>query len=96
MKDVRLLLELSAKMLILAKDRFDNHGCNDLDKEISELIPEEWCEEARYMNSNGTDPWPATTEHFGDSGLMWFLSKKLESMSIELDRDNKLNELGIK
>ena len=58
MKDVRLLLELSAKMLILAKDRFDNHGCNDLDKEICELIPKEWCEEARYMNSNGTDPWP--------------------------------------
>jgi hypothetical protein len=95
MKDVRLLLELSAKMLILAKDGFDNHGCNDLDKEIWKLIPEEWCEEARQMNSGGRDPWPERPDHFGDSGLMWFLSKKLESMSIELDRDNKLKDLGI-
>ena len=65
MRDVKLLLELSSKMLMMAKDEFDNHGCNDLDKEIWELIPEEWCEEARQMNSGGRDPWPATVAEFG-------------------------------
>lgn len=53
MTDIKLLLELSSKMLTMAKDEFDNHGCNDLDKEIYNLIPQEWCEEARQMNSKG-------------------------------------------
>lgn len=95
MKDIKLLLELSSKMLMMAKEEFDNHGCNDLDKEIYELIPEEWCEEARQMNSKGRDPWPEEPYHFGDSGLMWFLAKKLNKISTELDRDIKLNDLGI-
>jgi hypothetical protein len=95
MKDIKLLLELSSKMLMMAKDEFDNHGCNDLDEEIYKLIPEEWCEEARQMNSKDRDSWPEEPYQFGDSGLMWFLSKKLKNISTELDRDIKLNDLGI-
>lgn len=95
MKDIKLLLELSAKMLNLAKDEFDNHGCNDLDKEIYQLIPQEWCEEARQMNSQGRDPWPENPSQFTDSGLMWFLSRKLRESATKLDRDSKLNDLGI-
>jgi len=95
MKDIKMILELSSKMLLIAKEEFDNHGCNDLDKEIYELIPEEWCEEARQMNSQGRDPWPEAPYQFGDSGLMWFLAKKLKKISTELDRDIKLNDLGI-
>lgn len=95
MTDIKLLLELSSKMLTMAKDEFDNHGCNDLDKEIYNLIPQEWCEEARQMNSKGRDPWPENPSQFTDSGLMWYLSKKLKDMAVELDRDIKLNDLGI-
>jgi hypothetical protein len=95
MKDIKLLLELSSKMLLIAKMEFDNHGCNDLDKEIYDLIPQEWCEEARQMNSKGRDPWPERPQNFGDSGLMWFLANKLKSMATELDRENKLKDLGI-
>jgi hypothetical protein len=95
MKDIKILLELSSKMLLMAKEEFDNHGCNDLDKEIYELIPEEWCEEARQMNSQGRDPWPEKPSQFNDNGLMWFLAKKLNKISTELDRDIKLNDLGL-
>ena len=95
MTDIKLLLELSSKMLTMAKDEFDNHGCNDLDKEIYELIPQEWCEEASQMNSGGKDPWPEKPHLFTDTGLMWFLSKKLIKISTELDRDTKLSDLGI-
>lgn len=95
MKDIKLLLELSSKMLNLAEHEFGNHRCNDLDKEIYQLIPQEWCEEARQMNSKGKDPWPDNPSHFTDSGLMWFLSIKLMELSTKLDREEKLNELGI-
>ena len=95
MNNTKLILQLSSKIIELAKDEFDNHGCNDLDKEIYQLIPQEWCEEARQMNSGGKDPWPESPKNFTDSGLMWFLSKKLIEISNQLDRDNKLNELGI-
>lgn len=61
--------------------------------EIYELIPEEWCEEARQMNSQGRDPWPETPQHFDDSGLMWFLANKLKNISTELNRDFKINEM---
>jgi hypothetical protein len=95
MKDIKKLLELSSEMLLLAKDEFSNHGCNDLDKEFYELIPEEWCEEARQMNSGGTDPWPESPRQFTDTGLMWFLARKLKEISTKLDRDMKLDDLGI-
>lgn len=91
MKNIKLLLEISSKMLFIAKDRV----WNDLDKEIWQLIPEEWCEEARQMNSQGRDPWPETPQQFHENGLMWFLASKLEKISTELDRDIKLNDLGL-
>lgn len=93
MDDIKLILNLSASMLLLAKDSFDRHGCNDLDDDISKLIPIEWCEEARNLNSNGKDPWPGKPDQFGDSGLMWFLAEKLQEMSIKLDRDSKINNI---
>lgn len=95
MKDVKLLLELSAKMIDMARDEFSNHGCNDLEEEIYKLIPQEWCEEARQINSEGRDPWPETPQHFNDTGLMWFLSTKLKEIATKLDRDIKLDDLGI-
>lgn len=93
MNDIKILLQLASKMLLLANDQFSSHGCNDLDNEIIKLIPEEWCEEARQLNSNGRDPWPEEPLHFGDAGLMWFLARKLEDLSVNLDRDLKLNEI---
>lgn len=93
MKDIKLLLELSSQMLLIAGNKYSTG--NELDKEIWKLIPEEWCEEARQMNSGGKDPWPENPGQFTDSGFMWFLANKLKNISTEIDRNIKLNDLGI-
>lgn len=90
MNDTKLVIDLTLKMLKLAKEEFSNHGCNDLDSEIIKLIPESWCDEARQFNSKGRDPWPEKTSHFDDTSLMWFLSKKLQELSDNLEKNTEV------
>lgn len=77
----KLIFKLAYEMLNMAADEFGNHGCNDLEKRIIDMIPESWLEEMRQLNSNGQDPWPENKNQIGDSSLMWFLSRKLREMS---------------
>ena len=89
----KLMMLLASRMLDMAQDEFSNHGCNDLPREICELITEDMLEDMRQLNSKGKDPWPEKSHNVGDSSLMWYLSEKLKQMSIEVDRDLKLNKI---
>lgn len=79
-------------MLLIASHVHGNKVCDDLDPELANMIPVEWCEEARQLNSKGRDPWPDNPSQFSEGGLSWFLSKKLESLQSEI-RDLKLSDL---
>ena len=95
MNEYKLFLILASEMLSLAEDNFSSHRCNDLEKRITDMIPNSMLEEMRQWNSNGKDPWPEKANHIGDSSLMHFLSDKLKEISTEIDRDIKLTKIGI-
>ena len=70
-------------MLDLASDRFSNHGCNDLSKEVlaSIIDEEELCEDIRKYNNSPEDPWPEEARFIGDSMLMSYLSNYLKTLA---------------
>lgn len=74
-------LLLASKMLELASDKFSNHGCNDLTKDVIECIKDEK-ELLKDVNSwNGhTDPSDdyLSVSWIGDSTLMRVLAEKFK------------------
>ena len=74
------ILLLASKMLDVASDKFSNHGCNDLDKDVLEVITDEktLCDDIRIWNGDTEDPWPESVSSVGDSSLMAYLSWKLK------------------
>jgi hypothetical protein len=76
-KQIKLL---AAKMLEEASEEFSNHGCNDLTKEVLDLITDEkrLCEDMKKWN--GDDDWPTSVKQIGDSSLMHYLSDKLKGI----------------
>lgn len=77
-------LKLTAALLDLASEQFSNHGCNDLQKELVELLSQkEWDKlNQEYHNWNG-DPEeyrPGTILNC-DWAWMSFMAEKLRKMA---------------
>ncbi len=74
------VLLLASKMLDVAANEFCNHGCNDLGKDVKELIIDEaeLCKDIREWNGDPRETWPETADFIGDSSLMSYLSDKLK------------------
>ena len=64
MTDYKTLLLLASEMLSLADNEFSNHGCNDLNKKVINMIPQSLCDEMREWNSKGKDPYPDRPDSF--------------------------------
>jgi len=75
---------LIAKLLEMASDDFDNHGCNDLYDDFWEGVSEEEKQDLykEYHEWNG-DPEeydPNHVDYLGDSSLMRYFSEKLKEI----------------
>ena len=77
----KLLYLLASKMLELASDKFSNHGCNDLDQDVIDLIADNEALFAEMRKYNGDNKWPQSAYQIGDDSLMSFLSEKLRIMA---------------
>jgi hypothetical protein len=80
--DKQLLL-LAAKMLDLASETFSNHGCNDLDDEVLNIITDEetLCKDIREWNGDPVEDWPENKHMIGDSTLMSYLADKFQKLA---------------
>jgi hypothetical protein len=75
--DKQILL-IAAKLLDQASDQFSNHGCNDLDKEVLEVITDKDAltkEVREWVNDDGC---PENISHMQDWHLMDYISEKLK------------------
>jgi hypothetical protein len=77
-KQEKIYLTLAAKMLDLAANEFMNHGCNDLDSEVIDLL--ETLDKQEFIESFNEIEEEEEDMEFNmipDSSLMSFLEKKL-------------------
>lgn len=74
------ILSLASKMLELASNEFVNHGCNDLDEEVTNLIADEKtiCEDIKKWNGDPECEWPEGVNLVSDHALMSYLAHKLK------------------
>lgn len=83
------VVALAALMLKLAVEEFSSHGCNDMPKEIQDLIPDDqWQAMSKEYHEMNGDPENYDPEHPVVKKYDWicmaYLSKKLKNFAISL------------